>query len=59
MMGIDDPGIYLGYLLAVLGLIACFVYGIIYWNKGMEKDITEIQKDIEWEEIDEQIKSEI
>jgi hypothetical protein len=59
MMGIDDPGVYLGYLLTILGLIACVVYGIINWNKGMEKDITEIQKDIEWEEKDEQIKSEI
>ena len=59
MMGIDDPGVYLGYFLTILGLIACVVYGIIYWNKGSEQDISEIQKDIEWEEKDEQINSEI
>lgn len=59
MLGIDDPGIYMGYILASLGLIACVVYGILNWNKGMETDIEEIEKDLEWEEKDEQTKSEL
>jgi hypothetical protein len=59
MLGIDDPGIYMGYILAIVGLIACVVYGIINWNKGMETDIEEIEKDLEWEEKDEQTKSEL
>ena len=59
MLGIDDPGIYMGYIFAILGLIACVVYGIINWNKGMETDIDEIEKDLEWEEKDEQTKSEL
>jgi hypothetical protein len=59
MLGIDDPGIYMGYILAILGLIACVVYGIINWNKGMETDIDEIEKDLKWEEKDEQTKSEL
>ncbi len=59
MMGINDPGVYLGYLFAILGLIACVVYGIIFWNKGMENDIAEITKDLEWEQKDEQINYEI
>ncbi|NCB07555.1 MAG: hypothetical protein EOM73_05275 [Bacteroidia bacterium] len=59
MMGINDPGVYLGYLFAIFGLIACVVYGIIFWNKGMENDITEISKDLEWEEKDEQMNNEI
>ena len=59
MLGIDDPGIYMGYILAILGLIACVVYGILNWNKGMETDIEEIEKDLEWEEKDEQTKSEL
>lgn len=59
MMGINDPGVYLGYLFAVIGLLACVGYGIIYWNKGVENDITEISKDLEWEEKDEQINNEI
>ncbi len=52
-MGIDDPGIYMGYLLAVLSLLACVVYGILNWNKGEETDIEEIEKDLEWEIKDE------
>ena len=59
MLGIEDPGIYLGYLFTILGLIACVVYGIINWNKGMEDDVSEIQKDLDWKEKDEQMKSEI
>uniref|UniRef100_UPI0032169669 symporter small accessory protein n=1 Tax=uncultured Draconibacterium sp. TaxID=1573823 RepID=UPI0032169669 len=54
MLGIDDPGIYLGYLLAILGLLACVVYGMINWNKGRETDIDEIQKDLDWESKEEQ-----
>lgn len=59
MLGIEDPGIYLGYLFAILGLIACVVYGALNWNKGRETDIEEIQKDLDWESKDEQTKTEI
>ena len=59
MLGIDDPGIYMGYILAILSLIACIIYGLMNWNKGMETDIDEIQKDLDWEDKDEQTKSEI
>ncbi|MCY1722854.1 hypothetical protein OU798_21075 [Prolixibacteraceae bacterium Z1-6] len=59
MLGINDPGIYLGYLFSILGLIACIVYGILNWNKGRETDIEEIQKDLEWESKDELTKGEI
>lgn len=57
MLGIDDPGIYMGYIFAILGLIACVIYGIMNWNKGKETDIEEIEKDLEWENKDEQSKS--
>jgi len=59
MLGIDDPGIFLGYLLSILGLIACVVYGALNWNKGMETNIDEIQKDLDWENRDEQSRGEI
>jgi len=59
MLGINDPAIYLGYLMAIISLIACIVYGVINWNKGMEDDSTEIEKDLAWEDKDEQIKNEI
>lgn len=59
MLGISDPVIYIGYLLAILSLIACVVYGTINWNKGIEKDADAIEKDLVWEDKDEQIHSEI
>lgn len=59
MLGIEDPGIYMGYIFAIFGLIACVVYGIMNWNKGKETDIEEIEKDLEWESKDEQSKTEI
>lgn len=59
MFGIDDPGIYMGYIFAILSLIACVIYGVVNWNKGMEKDTMEIQKDLDWEEKDEVLKGEI
>ena len=59
MLGIDDPGIYMGYILTIIGVIACIIYGVINWNKGMETDIDEIQKDLDLEDKDEQTKTEI
>ncbi len=59
MFGINDPAIYLGYLMAILSLIACIVYGVINWNKGMEDNLEEIEKDLGWEDKDEQIQNEI
>ncbi len=59
MFGINDPAIYLGYLMAIISLIACIVYGIINWNKGMEDSLDEIEKDLNWEDKEEQIQNEI
>jgi len=59
MMGIEDPGIYLGYIFAILSLILCVVFGIINWNKGKETDIKKIEKDKEWEDKDDEIKSKV
>lgn len=59
MMGIEDPVIYLGYIFAILSLILCVVFGIINWNKGKETDIKEIEKDKEWENKDDEIKSKV
>ena len=59
MLGIEDPAIYIGYLATIISAIVCIIYGAIYWNKGKETDLEEIQEDIEWEEKDEEIKSEI
>lgn len=55
MFGIPDPAIWSGFLLTILSLIACVVYGILNWNKGSDPAPTELVEDIEWEQKDEEI----
>ncbi|WP_363318657.1 symporter small accessory protein [Massilibacteroides sp.] len=38
MFGIDDPGIWLAYLLAFACLVFSVIYGIVNWNKDDEKE---------------------
>jgi hypothetical protein len=59
MLGIHDPSIYLGYLLAVLSLVACIWYGAKNWNKGSEPDEAQLKEDLDWEEKDEKIKEQL
>jgi len=59
MFGIEDPVIYIGYLLTVLSLILCVVYGAINWNNGEDLEETELDIDALWEEKEEEIKSQI
>ncbi len=35
MFGIDDPQIWMAYLLCIGGALGCIIYGLIHWN---EKD---------------------
>lgn len=58
MFGIDDPGIYLAYLLAFACVIFAVIYGILNWNKGDETP-EELQEDAKWEEEDDKWKEEI
>ena len=59
MFGIEDPVIYVGYLLTVLSLILCVAYGAINWNKGDTPKESELEADARWEEKDEEIQSQI
>lgn len=43
MFGINDPGIWLAYLLAFICLLYSIWFGITHWNKD-EKDSTNPQK---------------
>lgn len=38
MFGIDDPLIYLPYVLSVACVIFSLFYGVKYWNKDNDKD---------------------
>jgi hypothetical protein len=45
MFGIEDPGVWLAYLLCIFSTLFCFVYGILNWNKGDEQTHPE---DVKW-----------
>jgi hypothetical protein len=36
MFGIDDPQVWLAYLLCILAAVFAVAYGILNWNKGDE-----------------------
>lgn len=38
MFGINDPGVWLAYLLAVICLLFSVWFGITRWNKGSDED---------------------
>lgn len=43
MFGIEDPGIWLAYLLAFICLLYSIWFGIIHWNKD-DEDSTNLKK---------------
>ena len=45
MFGIEDPGIWLAYLLAFGCLIFSLWFGIAYWNKGDKESDNPKQSD--------------
>ena len=34
LLGIEDPYVWLAYLLCILSTILCVAYGLINWNRG-------------------------
>ncbi|MDW7732080.1 MAG: hypothetical protein SCH66_06590 [Methanolobus sp.] len=39
MLGIDDPQIWIAYVLCFLSAIGCIIYGALKWNEGQEEDV--------------------
>ncbi|HOT07167.1 MAG: hypothetical protein A4E45_00301 [Methanosaeta sp. PtaB.Bin039] len=58
MLGIDDPLIWGVYILCILSMILCVVYGLINWNRGEEAEVQEIAEEEAWEEEEEKMQSE-
>ncbi|MCK9595091.1 MAG: hypothetical protein PHH68_07555 [Candidatus Omnitrophica bacterium] len=56
MLGIEDPGIWLAYLLCLLCMGFCIIYGAVNWNKGDEPVYPE---DVKWVKDEEQAKEEV
>jgi hypothetical protein len=59
MFGIEDPVIYIGYLLTILSLILCVVYGAMNWHNGGDPEESELEVDAQWAEKEEEIEREI
>jgi len=34
MFGLDDPWIMAAYLLCLASTAICFIYGLVFWNRG-------------------------
>jgi hypothetical protein len=49
VLGIDDPWIWGVYILCILSMLLCVIYGVAYWNKGSEPEAAEIAEEEEWE----------
>ena len=45
IFGIQDPVVAGAYLLALLGMLACVIYGLLNWNRGDEPTKPE---DVSW-----------
>ncbi|WP_167848865.1 symporter small accessory protein [Methanolobus halotolerans] len=39
MLGIDDPQIWVAYILCFLSAIGCIIYGALKWNDGQDEEI--------------------
>ncbi len=44
MLGIDDPQIWLAYVLCVLSALGCVVYGALNWKEGEEEEEEQVVK---------------
>lgn len=49
VLGIPDPWVWGAYILSILAMLLCVVYGILNWNKGGEDEKEQIEEELEWE----------
>ncbi len=45
MLGIDDPFVWLAYVLSIGSTLLCFVWGVFNWNRGDDSVAVE---DVQW-----------
>jgi hypothetical protein len=55
-LGIEDPGVWLAYLLCILSALFCVLYGIIHWDKGDEPIRSE---DVKWVKDEKQVEQDL
>lgn len=59
MLGFNDFFIFLAYILCVLSMVLCVVYGAVNWNKGLQEEQSQIQEEKEWEKGEEELNKEL
>ncbi len=53
MLGFQDAGALLGFLLTIASALGCVIYGVVNWNKpAPEEETKEIREEQEWEDHD-------
>lgn len=56
MFGIDDPGIYVAYLLMFVCVVFAVIYGVKNWNVGRQDPTDEdVKKMSRWEKKEDSI----
>lgn len=53
MLGMGDFAIFAAYGLCILSALICLVYGVIFWNRGADKEEPEVEK--QWEDTEKDI----
>lgn len=48
VLGIDDPWVWSAYILTILSMLLCVIYGVLNWNKGDEDEEAQIKEEMEW-----------
>lgn len=57
MLGLGDFSIFAVYVLCILSALACVVYGICNWNKGVDTDEPAVEK--EWQDTEKDMSEEL
>ncbi|MEW6010200.1 MAG: hypothetical protein CIT03_08810 [Methanobacterium sp.] len=58
VLGIPDPWVWGAYILCILAVIICVIYGILNWNKGGEDEEEQIKEELEWEKKEREMEEE-
>ncbi|MCD6303616.1 MAG: hypothetical protein J7M21_01485 [Planctomycetes bacterium] len=56
MLGIEDPSVWIAYVLCIASAVLCVVYGAICWNRGNEPTD---QQDVQWVEHEQKVEEEL
>ncbi len=58
MFGLGDIWVFFAFILSLLSVLACVVYGAINWNRGTELEIQQIDEEIHWQLAENKIEEE-